>query len=215
MKKVRMLTLIAVSMISLASCKKDNTDNSGFTFQLKTANPTSTVTRTMATVIWQSGFVNANLIKFEAKQSGNEVEFKSSVQRHIDLFALPSDIGNITVPAGVYDETEFKIFIAPNSGAPAFQLQGTVNNTPVTFQVDNNIFIKAEQRQVTLSGSNVALTTLNLSGLTQGVSATDFANAIQTNGTIMISSSSNTNLYNAILTNLSRLGETEVEVHHH
>lgn len=214
--KVRFFTIAAASLIALSSCKKDNVaSDSGFTFQLKAANPTSTVARTMATVTWQSGFVNANLIKFEAKQGGNEVEFKSNVQRHVDLFALPGDIGNVSIPAGTYDEVEFKIFIAPNSGEPSFQLQGTVDNTPVIFKVDNSNLIKAEQHQVTLSGSNVALTTLDLAGLTQGVSAADFTSSTQTNGTIVISSSSNVNLYNAILNNISRLGETEVEIHHH
>ena len=214
--KARLLTIIAISLIALSSCKKDNVAaNSGFTFQLRAANPTSTVTRTMATVSWQSGFVNANLIKFEAKQAGNEVEFKSNVQRHIDLFALPTDIGNISVPAGTYDETEFKIFIAPNSGEPALQLQGTVDATPVIFKIENSNFIKAEQHQVTLSGGNIALTTLDLAGLTQGISAADFTNATQTGGTIVISASSNVNLYNAILNNISRLGETELEIHHH
>lgn len=214
--KARLLTIIAISLIALSSCKKDNVAaNSGFTFQLRAANPTSTVARTMATVSWQSGFVNANLIKFEAKQAGNEVEFKSNVQRHIDLFALPTDIGNISVPAGTYDETEFKIFIAPNSGEPALQLQGTVDATPVIFKIENSNFIKAEQHQVTLSGGNIALTTLDLAGLTQGISAADFTNATQTGGTIVISASSNVNLYNAILNNISRLGETELEIHHH
>lgn len=214
--KAKLLTIAAISLLGLSSCKKDNVAaDSGFTFQLNAANPTSTIARVTATVTWQSGFVNANLIKFEAKQGANQVEFKSNVQRHIDLFALPTDIGNISVPAGTYDETEFKIFIAPNSGEPAFQLLGTVNNMPVTFKVDNSNLIKAEQHQVVLSDSNVALTTLDLSGLTQGVSAADFASATQTGGTIIISSASNVNLYNAILNNISRLGEAEVEIHHH
>ena len=213
--KATLLTVISLFLIGLTSCKKENlSGDTAITFQLKTTNPTSTVARTAATVAWQSGFVNANLIKFEAKQAGNEVEFKSTVQRHIDLFALPTDIGNVTIPAGTYDENEFKIFIAPNSGEPALQLQGTVDNTPVIFRVDNSNLIKAEQHQVTISGGSIALTTLDLAGLTQGVSDADFASATQNGGSIIISSSSNANLYNAILNNISRLGETEVEIHH-
>ena len=210
------ITIFATVLIALTSCKKEKTtDNSGLAFQLGIANPRSTVARTAATLSWQSGFVNANLIKFEAKQAGNELEFKSSVQRHIDLFALPVDIGNVSLPAGTYDETEFKISITPDSGEPALQLQGTVNAIPVEFMIDNSNLIKAEQQQVTLAGSNVALTTIDLSGLTKGLSATDLTNATQTNGSIIISSSSNVNLYNVILANLQRLEETEVEIHHH
>jgi hypothetical protein len=217
--KATMFTIAAITVIALSSCQKKDAGitnaSGGMTFQLKAVNPSSTVARTMATVTWQSGFVNANLIKFEAKQGGNELEFKSNVQRHIDLFALPTDIGNISVPSGTYDETEFKIFIARNSGEPALQLQGTVNNVPVTFKVENSTLIKAEQHQVSLSGNDLALTNLDLSKLTGGVSATDFTNAVQINGAIVISSSSNANLYNVILDNLARLGEAEVEIHHH
>jgi hypothetical protein len=214
--KAKFITIAAIAIMALTSCKKENvTGNSGIAFQLSVANPTSTVARTMSTISWQSGFVNANLIKFEAKQSGSEVEFKSNVQRHIDLFALPSDIGSISLPAGTYDETEFKIFIAPNAGEPAFQLRGTVNATPVVFTVDNSSLVKAEQHQVIVSGGNIALTTIDLAGLTSGISSADFANASQTNGTIVLSSSSNVNLYNAILANFQKIGETKVELHHH
>jgi hypothetical protein len=214
--KARM-TAIAALLIALASCKKDKPDsngNTGFAFQLSVSNPVSTISRTMATVSWQSGFANATQIKFEAKKAGNELEFKSNVQRHVDLFTLPADIGSITVPAGTYDETEFKISIANNAGEPALQLQGSFDNIPVIFKIEGSYLIKAEQHQVVLSDNSMAITNIDLAGLTQGIPAADFSGANQSNGTIIISASSNANLYNAILNNLERQGETEVEIHH-
>jgi organic radical activating enzyme len=94
-------------------------------------------------------------------------------------------------------------------------LQGTINSIPVVLKVDSSFEIESEQQQVTLNGGNTALNTMDLSQLTVGLSATDFTNAVQTNGTIIISMTSNTNLFNTIFANLQKQGETEVELHHH
>jgi hypothetical protein len=172
------------------------------------------VARTNATITWDSGFVNANEIKFEAKQNGQETEFKSTVHKHVDLFGTLSTIGTISLPTGTFDEVEFKIEAAPNGNEPAFQLNGTINGVPVILKVDNSIEIKSEQSQVTLSGADIALNTITLSQLTNGLSTADFTNATQTNGMIVISSSSNKNLFDAIVANFRTHHETEVEVHH-
>ena len=215
MKKT-VIVLSAFSAIFLFSCKKTaDVSNSGLEFQMKAANTSSVVNRTMATVSWQSGFINANEIRFEAKQNGTETKFRSKVEQHVDLFASLSSIGNITIPSGTFDEAEFKVEAASTSTEPAFQLQGSIDNTPVIFKVDSSLEIKAEQEQVTLSGSNTALSTIDLSGLTAGLSSTDLTHATQTGGVIVISSTSNSDLFNIIVANLQKQGETEVEMHHH
>jgi uncharacterized membrane protein len=56
-----------------------------------------------------------------------------------------------------------------------------------------------------------ALTTINLSLLTTGVSELMLNNAVLTNGTIIISSTSNANIYNIILNNLHDSDEVEFE----
>jgi hypothetical protein len=132
----------------------------------------------------------------------------------VDLFGTLSTIGTISLPTGTFDEVEFKIEASPNGNEPAFQLNGTVNGVPVILKVDNSIEIKSEQSQVTLSGADIALNTITLSQLTNGLSTADFTNATQTNGMIVISSSSNKNLFDAIVANFRTHHETEVEVHH-
>ena len=216
--KTGAIILSAILTTGLFSCKKNvdsvSSSNAGLDFQLRATNPSSVVARTSATITWEAGFVNANLIKFEARQNGQETEFKSNVQKHVDLFGTLSTIGTINLPTGTFDEVEFKIVAAPNGNEPALQLQGSVNGVPVVLRIDNTLEIKSEQSQVTLSGADVALNTINLSQLTFGLSADDFANATQTNGMIVISSSSNQNLFNDILANFQKHHETEVEVHH-
>jgi hypothetical protein len=216
--KTGTIILSAILTVGMISCKKNvdsvSSSNSGLDFQLRATSPSSIVARTTATITWESGFVNANMIKFEAKQNGQETEFKSNVQKHVDLFGTLSTIGTINLPTGTFDEVEFKIEAAPNGNEPAFQLQGTVNGVPVMVKVDNALEIKSEQSQVTLSGADIALNTITLSQLTDGLSAADFTNATQTNGVIVISSSSNKNLFDAIVANFRTHHETEVEVHH-
>jgi hypothetical protein len=210
------IILSAVFALSLVSCKKNSTDvaNSGLEFQLKATNPSSTVARIMTTVTWDSGFVNATEIKFEAKQSGKETKFRSSAPKHIDLFAAASAVGSINIPSGTFDEVEFKIEAAPSGTEAALQLNGKVNGTPVVVMVNTAFEIKSEQSQVTLNGADIALNKIDLSALTAGLTSTDFANAVLANGRIVLSSSSNTSLFNTVISNLQRQHETEVEVHH-
>ena len=214
--KARTIILSAIFTTCIVSCKKnvETNANSGLDFQLKATNPSSVVARITSTIVWDSGFVNATQIKFEAKQNGNETEFKSNVDRHVDLFAALASIGAINKPTGSFDEVEFKIEAAATSNEPAFQLNGTINTIPVVFMIGNAFEIKSEQSQVTLSGADTALNKIDLSALTSGLSSADFANATRTNGTIIISLTSNINLFNTILNNLQRQHETEVEVHH-
>ena len=210
------IILTAIIATYLISCKKNAADavSSSLDFQLAAVNPSSTVNRAMATITWSSGYANVNQIKFEAKQNGSETEFKSSVHAHVDLFAAASTIGSIHLPTGTFEEVEFKIEAAASGNDAAFQLQGNVNGIPVVLKVDKDLEIKSEQSQVTLSGADIALNKIDLSGLTAGLSTTDISGALQTNGTIVISSSSNARLFNAIFSNLQRQHETDVEVRH-
>ena len=211
------IILAAIVAAGLASCKKsaDSPMHSGLDFQLKAVNPSSPVARTMTTVTWDSGFVNATEIRFEAKQNGNETEFKSNVHQHVDLFGAASMVGTVSITPGNFEEVEFKVEAAPTSTEPALKLQGSVNGVPLTFIVDNGFEIKAEQSQVNLTGGDIALNKIDLSALTNGLSSADFSSATLTNGTVVISSSSNANLFKVIFNNCQKQGETEVEMHHH
>ena len=66
----------------------------------------------------------------------------------------------------------------------------------------NNVTVSAN------SGYN-ALTSLNLSLLSRGITQIMLENAVKTNGTIVISSSLNVDLYNIILNNLKESDEIE------
>jgi hypothetical protein len=227
MKMYTSLASAAVVLLSLASCQKDSASGTeaSFNYQIKTVNRNAIVGRTMAngrdpgaTIEWTRGSAAATQLKFEAENSSGEVEFKQKTAQQIDLFAASSVLGNISIPPGTYNEVEFKAYLAPAGSAPALELNGSFTSggvtRTVTFLVNSNVELKAEKKNVTIAAGErySALNTINLSQLTRGISETAFSNATLSNGSIVLSASSNTDLYNQLLNNLnSHHSEAEVE----
>ncbi|MDB5208509.1 MAG: hypothetical protein JWR72_3584 [Flavisolibacter sp.] len=227
--KMKLIAIAAIFQLSLLSCKKEAASdaNASFSYELKTANQSSSLNRLIGTgrteavtIQWTAGTASANLIKFEAKNSGGEIEFKQNVTQQIDLFAATSTLGNITIPQGTYSEVEFKAYLAPSGTLPALELTGILTSgttaKTIIFRVNSNIELKAEKSNVTVASGAIysALNTIDLSALTRGMSEADFTNATLTNGQLLISANSNSNIYSAILNNLNK-HHGEAEVHHH
>ena len=216
----------AAAMLVLSSCKKSSSivsTDSTMQFQLKTANPLVVVNRsaTAGSILWASGSASATEVKLEAKQNASQLEFKKSGIQQIDLFAsVMVGLGNIVIPAGTYTEVEFKIELNQNGSNAALDLNGQYTSgagvvTPVTFSLNGLFELKAEQTNVIVTDNTAitALTTIDLSFVSNGLTQALLNSAIITNGKIIISASSNVNLYNIITNNL--LEFHHVDVSHH
>jgi hypothetical protein len=226
MKTSKLLMTAAVALFLFGSCKKsgtDDTSSSGMQFQLKAANPLVVVNLTAApgTILWSSGSATATEVKLEAKRNGSELEFKSTGLQQVDLFAsVIAGLGNVTLPAATYTEAEFKITLNQNGSNAALQLNGQYTNgtgavTPVAFSLNSLFELKAEQNNVTVTGSGsiTALTTLDLAFVSNGITQAMLNSAVLTSGKIVISASSNTNLYNIIINNLQQFHHVDVTHH--
>lgn len=213
------LSLSAFASLLLLSCKKEK-ETPGISYQVQASNTTTTVNgRIMAgSVNWTSGYASVRELEFEAKSKNVEIEYKTDVNQKINIFSSPSTLGMVTVPAGVYDDIEYEMEVRPNGADAAFQLNGTYTNargviTPVRFTIQTDLEIEAEQENITIAdGSTLtALTTLNLSLVTNGVTESMFDNAVLTNGVIEISKTSNDKLYQIMLHNLKGCGNVKVK----
>jgi hypothetical protein len=221
MKSNRLFSAIMFcGVLFFASCKKDNSPSSSFKYKLTTTNRSNVVGRVESgNVTWVSGYGSANQVKFEAKNSsGTEVEYKTSVSQKIDLFTSVANIlGTVTLPPGTYSEIEFKGELSPNAPDAAMELTGTFTSgavtTPVVFTINTPLEIKTEKNSVIISdnASYSALTTFDLSKLTTGITEAMLNSAVKTGGKIIISASSNTNLYNMMLANLDNCDEVEFD----
>jgi hypothetical protein len=227
MKIPKLLLTGAVAMLILASCKKSGSDtapgDSGMQFQLKASNPFVVVNKPDApgSILWTSGSAAATEVKLEAKKNGSEIEFKSSGNHQVDLFAsVTASLGNIVLPAATYTEVEFKITLNQNGSNAAIELNGSYTSgtgvvTPVVFSLNSLFILKAEQNNVSVTGNSsiTTLTTLNLSFVSNGITQAMMNSATITGGKIIISASSNSNLYNIIINNLQQFHH--VDVNHH
>ena len=208
---------LSITTLIMVSCKKEqNSASPGISYQLQTKNRASVVGRVESgNIVWTSGYGNATEVKFESKGPNGKLEYKSNLQQRIDLFSGVSVLGNITLPPGTYQEVEFDLELNPTATEPAFLLNGSYTSTgpatPISFIISTPFEIKTEMNNVSVSANNGynALTSLNLSLLSRGITQTMLDNAAKTNGTIIISSSSNVDLYNIILNNLKESDEIE------
>ena len=225
--------LLSILGLTFASCQKQETEQAqsgtAVAVRLKASN-TATIFRMAldagvtakteaVNLQWTAAKASASQLKFEAKKSGSEVEFKTKVQQTVDLFNVNASLGNISIQAATYDEVELKALLSPVGQEPALQMIGTLTSasgsTQVMFTANENIEVKGEKKNVTITGSTLqsADIPLNFSMIVKGMTSTEFDNAAQTNGVIVISASSNSALYNKMVSNLRSL-KVESEFHH-
>lgn len=216
-KLIKSIAVVAALLLQV-SCSKD--DNAGkLSYQLKTKNPSATVNRTSSgSVNWTSGTAFTEKIKFEAKKDGGaRMKYESTVQRRINLFAAAGELGNISLSPGSYSEIESAVRLSSSGADTAFVLRGSfINNIgfalPVLFFVNGSLEFNASAADVTVgSGANItALTTLDLSLLTTGITESMLSMATLTSGVLVISATSNTNIYNVILSNSNSIDDVKL-----
>jgi hypothetical protein len=225
LKQVLFATLITTQFLSTSCNKSDSFTNPspGITYKLGTINATSSIAQRLSatestSIQWTSGFGSATQIKFEATKQNIEVEFKNNTNQKINLFStIASVIGNVNLPAGTYDEVEFKIVLNKNGNDPALELNGTYAangvNIPIVFRANELVEIKGEKKnvEVTATTVNTALTTIDLSLLVKGITQKSLTSAQLTNGTLIISADTNKELYNIIIKNLRNLHACDFE----
>jgi len=229
--KTGVIALISLAVLSLAACKKDSSSSSSKTpqlsFQMQADNSLAASSTTGQTVnsigtgitglTFTAGIANISRFKLEAKKNGVETEISSKNLTNVDLFAISPSLVNATIAPGTYTEVEIKVeLVHSNTDALPLKLTGSFASSggtviPVELDFNSDAEIKAEAENVTVTDSTnfSAIVHFHLNKLVAGISAADFDNATLTNGTIVISSTSNTAIYNKLLNNIANCGVSE------
>ena len=227
--------LTAGSLIT--SCKKDNsiaastttsTSNAALSFGVKTDNSVTTLSNTAlavnsnsssssssAVVTWTSGTANISGFKLEAKRHNTEIEIRSTGMANIDLFAITPPLISAVIDTGLYTNIEVRVEFSKTSGANIpLTLKGTItlsgNTVPIEFDFNDDAELKVEAQNVTVDGTQ-DLTTfvdIHLNKLLTSVSTADLSSANLSGGTLIISSTTNTNIYNKIKSNIGSIGDS-------
>ena len=234
MKKSLLLSVITIGLLFTSCRKSSNSSYSGgqpqVNYQLVASNTNVPVMSNPAVlpavtgnIVWTSGFANPDVVKFEATQNNIQVEFKSTNAAQIDLLSpVALTFGAFTLPPGIYNEIELKIDLDKMGTTPVLQLNGSITSgtvtLPIVVQVTQSVELQTEQHNVTITTDNsyLAVTTIDLSVITKGITADMLLNAQLTAGSIVISATSNHDLYEMILDNLGHEHHhCEFEGHHH
>lgn len=218
MKRI-LLTTTVLTGVLFTACKKDErigTLNGGtvqtqLSYSLVAGNAaTGTNQKTTAgTFVWTAGYAYPKIVKFEAEKDNMEIEYKSTNNERIDLFApTPINFGGFTIPNGVYDEIELKIELDGHGNDPALYLEGQYSSAtltvPIRVEVQDKLELKTEHENVEITDGMAftAITTIDLAAMVPDISESMLLNAKLTNGVLVVSKNSNRNIYYKVFDNL-------------
>lgn len=224
-------SILLGSALILSSCQKEDSTGGKISYQVKPANFTASVGSTVSTsgllvnvnsnssLTWTSGNLNITEIDFEAENNNAEIEYELKDLYNINLFTLSPVLGNITIPDGTYDEVELKLKLKKSitSDLP-LTLKGSYTNSvgtkmPVEFYFNEEFEMEVEAEDLVVSGTTdyLALINVQLNKFLTNVTSADLNDAVKTNGTIVISATSNANLYNKLKANMNVFGDCDFE----
>lgn len=236
---------IAIVVLALAtglfSCKKDGSVDplsagSKVSFGLKADNASMVLASTSGMAVngigtnaaspvinWTAGTANVTKFQFEAKKAGVKTEIEVTGLKNINLFAVDPSFFPSKIDTGTYSEIEVKLVLAKASGTNIpLQLKGSFTKTdgtvvPVELDVNDDMVLKTEINNVVIDNTTDLKTTfmLHLNKIFSGITAADLSAATLTSGTIVISSTSNTVLFNKAKANVVNIGGHKVEGEHH
>lgn len=225
-------SLMLVAGLSLSSCTKENAGADGkLSYQVKPANFTASIgpsvsgsglivaVNSNSSLTWTSGNVNVSEIDFEAKSKNAEIEFELKQAFNVDLFNLSPVLGSVTLPDAAYEEVELKLALRKSAtSAVPLTLKGSYTDgsgtkTPVEFYFNEDIEVEVEAENLIVSGTNDYLGLINfqLNKFLTNIISADFSGAAKTNGVIVISSTSNIELYAKLKSNLNAFADCDFE----
>jgi hypothetical protein len=187
-----------------------------------TTNGLSTSATSTASISWTSGVANVSGFKLEAKKKGTEVEISSRNLTSIDLFSTTPTTISTAIDTGTYREIELRVLFTKSTTATIpLTLKGNYTSTtgmvtPIEFDFNDDAVIKVEAENITVDGKTdvATIAKLDVTKLVNGFAASILDSAVRTNGAIVISSTSNTNIYNFIKANIVGCGRFGGFEHH-
>lgn len=228
------MILFVAALIS-SSCKKDNSSGSGkLSYVTKPANLTASISpiisgsglpaavNSNSSLTWTSGSLNVSEIDFEAKSKNVEIEYELKQAVSIDLFNLKLSpiLGSITIPVGTYEEVELDLELKMSTtNIIPLTLKGSYTDgsgakIPVEFYFNEDFEVEVEAENIVVSANRdyIGLINIQLNKLMSNVISADLSSATKTaGGVIVISSTSNMNLYAKLKANLNAFGDCDFD----
>jgi len=215
------------ALLILAGCEKESNNEPRLELEFVTVKSGNVLNQAKAMdgeLMFSSGSIMFDEVEFEAEQGDDllEIEFERDGDVELD-FATGNtnpDISNITIPAGTYEEVEVELGLKDDGAMPSIVMEGVYtdlegtehqvrfeHNSDETFEVEleGSIVFEAD-------ASFIAQVTIDPASWFNGTNDQDFTSATKNmDGVIVISSSSNTSIYDMVVSALEMAGEVEYD----
>jgi hypothetical protein len=218
-----MATLSA--LIILAGCEKESSHEPRLRLEFETVKTGTMLTPLKAMdgeLVFNSGTIVFESVEFEAEAENDlmEMEFErdGDVVLNFATGETTPDISYITIPAGTYEEVEIELELKDDGAEPAIVLEGVYTDLEGTDHQIRLEFNSGETFEVEIEGTIVfeadvtflAQVTIDPAAWFLGVSDQDFTSASKDDSdVIVISSTSNTAIYDVVANGLELASEVE------
>ena len=176
------------------------------------------------TLTFTDGYIAISSLEFEVEAENDSIEREFELDQYTVIdFATGTttpDIGDITIPAGTYEEVEVEIELAEGAEEPAVSLNGSYvapNGVahPVRFEFNSHETFEVEREGVIVLAENqVAVTQITFDPVLWFAAVTDeaFANAtVDADGVIVVSDTQNTEIFNVVADGLELARDVDME----
>ena len=225
-------SIVLGTVLILSSCIKDNSTGDGkLSYKVKPSNFTASISpaasgsgliiavNSNSSLTWTSGNVNISEIDFEAESKSSKIEYELKQVFNVDLFIPSPVLGSIRLPIATYDEVELKLVLrkSANSTIPltlkGLYTDGGGTKIPVEFYFNEDFEAEVEAENLVVSGTNdyLGLINIQLNKFLTNVVTADLSGAVKSNGVIVISSTSNTELYAKLKANLNVFADCDFD----
>jgi hypothetical protein len=188
-----------------------NNLNSVNAFGVITCQLTTLFPNTAPGLQWTSGYITANQLVFNGTHViGNMLsltKFPAQISQTIQL-SKSAALGNIDVTPGKFDYGSISLMLSQSGVAHGLFVSGLFNRNNNTIPVQIMIDDQEELRSSPINSPVIANQDysanliLDIGRLTKGITGNNLSAAVVTDGTVFISATSNTNLYQMVKDNL-------------
>lgn len=208
--------------ILMAGCQKDTVNDGQLIYNFKPINLSATLgtigsasgqpvaAGSNASVLWTTGRFNINKIELSGKKDGSEISIEQINLTDVDVLKLGSVSGSVDLPAGTYKDLEVKLKFAVSDTKRPLTLVGKYiepsgTQIPVEVHFNDEMELKKSASEIVIKGDKyTADVTLEINNLVKNLIQSDFGQTTRgTNGSIFVSNTVNTALYNKLKANLA------------
>lgn len=221
--------------VTLLSCSTESDLNGESQVAVK-FNPVNSFTSTQAitkdnqlkqstsgALKFTDGYIAISRLEFEVETENDSIEREFELEQNT-IIDFPTggttpDIGNITIPAGTYEEVEVEIELRENSEEPAILLNGVFTSSdgvehPIRFEFNSKETFEVEREGViVLEENQVAITQITFDPILwfANITEADLGNVTaDSEGVVVISATQNTEIFDKVADGLELASEVEV-----